>query len=502
MRLPAIIGAGFIVLIGLYALWPSTAHINPSLPQPGIIAAPLRENSALIVPIEVGFSKLDTVIEEHFPDGEILHRGHKQESDTLSYRYTVRRWGPSSFKITDGALELTLPLRVDATGRKDICLGFKKRNKCNGIQTHESGDATAYVDAKALIALIVTEDYQIEVGSNVTQELTNRPHINMDLFGNAIRIKINIEGEVEKLLAKQEGKVTKVLDKLLSSQIAKLDLRATLEKHWQTVRSPIPLGNDAWISVNPKEVLFKGIHQLSDDRVALGFGFSGPTSLSLTKPETPSPTPLPPVATAFAPSSFNLSVPLTSAFEDLNRQARSLLTGRTFEKDGYWLTVQNISLTGATLKNKGGEDRSTLIASVAFQAGDGAPSAGSTKAQGTMHLTFMPSIDTTARMLEVVDVAATSDTLNLLEAAGVGWLNSKFTPEIIAQLRYNYGEQIDIWQPRLNAKLDKGVTYQGFTITGELTDVALGGFYVSGDRLEVYLSARGTVAATVDSLNF
>jgi len=505
MRLPLILGTGTILLLAIYALWPGTVHINPALPQPGLFSQPLRENSTLIIPVEVGFSELGSLIEKHFPDGEMLHSGSKQESATLSYEYTVRRWGKSSFEITDGAILVSLPLRIDATGRKDICLGFRVKGKCKGIKTHESGESTAYVDAKALIALVVGDNYQIEIGSNVTQTLANQPHLSMDLFGKAIRFKINIEGEVEKLLEKQESKVTGALDRLLAGQLAKLDLKATLQKHWHSIRSPIKAGH-AWISLNPRQVLFKGIHQLSEGRVALGFGFSGPTSVSLTKPEIPAPMPLPPVLPAFAMKAdqddFTLSVPLTSAFADLNKQAQARLSGRTIKKDGHWLNIANIDLTGATIKNAEGENRATLVAAVDFKAGKGTESDDTLLAEGMLYLTFMPSVNRETRTLNIVDVTATTDTLNLMEAAGVSWLNSKFTPEIMAQLSYDYGAQIDIWQPQLNAALKAGIPYKGLTLSGALADVDIGGFYVSGSALEVYLTARGTATARLDALPF
>jgi Domain of unknown function (DUF4403) len=499
MRPPLILSLLAFLALGAYLLWPQTAHINPALPQPGFVAAPKPQSSSILVPIEVEFSDLGALIDSHFPDGEVLHRGRKQQSKSLSYRYTVRRAGTASFTVADGAILLTLPLRVDATARKDICLGIRKRGKCKGIKTHETGTSTAYVDAKALIALIVTKDYQIEVGSHVTQQLTSRPYLRMDLLGGLIPIKINIEGVVENLLERQEGKVTKALDKLLASQVAKLDLQATLARYWQKIRSPIKLGG-AWISLDPQRILFKGIHQISEDQVALGFGIEGPTALSLTKPIPPAAKPMPPLAPAFGAQGFNLSVPLTSAFDDLTAQAKARLVGRSIKKANHWLTIEDISLSGASIKNTAGAARGTLVAAVTFKAGKGTEAGENVKAKGTLYLTFMPSINREKRTLEIIDVAASSDTLNLLDAAGVSWLNSQFTPEIMARLSYDYGAQIDKWKPKLNGLLRNGVPYKGFIVTGELADVDLGGFYVSGDRLEVYLSARGTVAATVDAL--
>jgi len=508
MKVPAnkfaiLLSAALLLAATVYTIWPTTAHINPTLPQPGLRSAPVRENSTVLIPIEVGFSELGALVEKHFPDGQLLHSGHHQESPSLSYRYTVRRWGASSFEIKNGAIQLSLPLRIDATGRKDICLGIKIKEKCKGIKTSESGDSTAYVDAKAVIAVIVTEDYRVEVGTNVTQTLANRPHLNMDLFGNAIRIKINIEDEVEKLLKKQEAKVTAALDHLLASELQNLDLKAALQQHWRTIRTPIKAG-PAWISLDPKALLFKGIHQLSEGRVALGFGFTGPTSLSLTKPEAAAANVLPPVTPAFTlateENGFSLRVPLSSAFAELNTTAQEHLVGRTFRKNEHWIQINDITLSGAALENAQGENRATLIAIVSFNAGKGAQSEDNMLADGTLLISFMPSVNREKRTLEIVDVAATSDTLSLMEAAGVSWLNSKFTPEILAELSYDYGAQIDKWQPQLNAALGGGVPFKGFTLSGMLETLDIGGFYISGDKLEVYLEARGTVQAVLDKL--
>ena len=502
-KFPIFLSAALLLAATIYTIWPTTAHINPALPQPGLLSAAVRENSTVIIPVEVGFSELGALVEKHFPDGQLLHSGRRQESPTLSYRYTVRRWGASSFEIRNGAIQLSLPLRIDATGRKEICLGIKIKEKCKGIKTSESGDSTAYVDAKAVIAVIVTEDYRVEVGTNVTQTLANRPHLNMDLFGNAIRIKINIENEVEKLLEKQEAKVTAALDELLAAEFQKLDLKAALQQHWHTIRTPIKAGA-AWISLDPKALLFKGIHQLSEGRIALGFGFTGPTSLSLTKPEPATAGTLPPVTPAFTlaveESGFSLRVPLSSAFADLNTATRQHLVGRTLKKDGHWIQINDIALSGATLENAQGEGRATLIAIISFKAGKGSQSDDNMLADGRLLISFMPSVNREKRTLEVVDVAATSDTLSLMDAAGVSWLNSKFTPAILAELSYNYGAQIDKWQPQLNAALAEGVSFKGFTLSGVLDTLDIGGFYISGDRLEVYLEARGTVQAVLDKL--
>lgn len=495
MRIKFLLASLLGVSTFIYLLWPSTAQINPTLPQPGLEVEPVRKNSAIIVPVEIAFSDLTSLVDDLFPDGELLHSGRKQESKSLSYRYSVRRWGPTEFQVTDGALELIMPLRVDAVGRKDICLGIKRRGKCKGIKTHETGESTAYVDANALVAFLVTEDYQIEVATSVTQQLTNRPHLEMDLFGDAIRLSINIEGTVEDILAKQEGKVAKALDRLLAKQTAKLDLKRTLATHWDTIRAPIALKDEAWISLSPERILFKGIHQISEDKVALGFGFDGPTSLSLDKPALPASIPLPPVTMAFAPADFNLSVPLTSAFDALNQEAKRTLVGKTLVKDGHWLQVHDIALSGVTIVNEEGEPRSTLVAAIDFEAGKGIGPASGTDASGSMHLTFMPAIDAETRSLRVVDVAATAETLNLMDKVGAQWLNSKFTLELMAQLTFDYGREIDKWQPRLNAELNEGIAYKGFTIEGELSRVDIGGFYVSGARLEVYLEATGTVSA-------
>ena len=335
---------------------------------------------------------------------------------------------------------LKIPLYGRADGTQTICLGYWSGGKCKGAKTSEHGYTEVRAEGNLHLRLSIDPNYTVNVSTEASIELQNRPHLKIDLFGNLIRINIDITDKIQGILNSQVPKIAKMAQEEINKKLAELRLRDRIDEYWKKVRAPLSAG-DVWVSFIPEKIIFRGFHSNPKGKdLKIGLGFLGTVRVSFTKP-VPSDAPLPPIETTeITDSFFKAIIPLHSTFNDLERELNDKVVGQRFDQDDNYIEVQQVRLSGVTF-----EDRPALLISVKFEGG----SQGNwydwllNSVEGTLYFVAVPAYDSANRVVFVQDFQLTSDTSSAILDAGIPWLIQLNYDAIRNNVRYELGPLID-----------------------------------------------------------
>lgn len=419
-----------------------------------------------------------------------MDSGGDRVSNSLSYTYKVNVDGPSAVEAHEGFLRIKNPVSGSAKGTKVICVGWWHNGRCRGGSTSERADARVRATGIVDVAIGITPDYTLTVNPSVAFKFDGKTHLKMDLFGDAIRINIDITPKIQSLLNSQATKLTGKLQTKLTEMAQQIDVRQQAEAQWAAIGQGIKSG-DAWVQFSPEKVLFRGIHPSAAGSMAsLGIGFEGPVKVSLTKPRANT-KPLPPVETVDRTDPvLELNVPLHSAFTDLEREVNEKLAGYEYVSDDYRLEISKIRLNGMVA----GDVPAVLI-------GVGFTGHRDTKwydpffkrVKGTLYFKAVPEIDAATQVVGIKDFEMTSETSSLLFDKGFPWIIQLKQDEIISALRVDLKPKIEELLTKSNEQLASGVPVGPIVIKGSVLEAGLAGFNVTNHDLEIYAKARAEI---------
>jgi hypothetical protein len=366
------------------------------------------------------------------------------------------------------ALSVPIDISVTASGRGAI-----------GKNIHQT--ASANMVASAAASLDVNENWEPKANINANYSWTDPPHV--WILGFKITFADKVDPTIRDLIAQ--------LQQNLPGLLAYLKLKDIVDKYWQSGFTTLQVSGTppVWISLHPESVGYGG-YRIGNGELDLTFMAGGKLTTSIgTKPNNPTPSPLPNLQKTLPTPGFDLSAPISADYATLHDQlATGLKFGQeqSFDLQGYGhvkAKINDVVLYQTTDKN--------LAIGISL---DASPPVGFAAAKGTVWLTTKIKIDNAAQIIS-------PDTLLIYGKEGNGPLDLivsliQFTPlkdVVRSSLAYTYTHKYDELLANINATLRRQLTPQLYT-EGKVDKVTPETVVAGPNALTAIVDAHGMIA--------
>ncbi|MEM9897048.1 MAG: DUF4403 family protein [Bacteroidota bacterium] len=465
--------------------------LNPDKPASGTLGErPTKENSTVILPFSIEADALQGYLNEVIPRGQVASGGERV-SNSLSYTYSVHR--NSDIQVTTRGNEIifNVPLQAYARGTKVICVGWWSRGRCRGGKTSEHADARPTINVELRLKIEIDENYQIKPEAKLRAELTGDTHLHIDLFGNAIRINIDIRDKLIGPIQEVVNKYQSQINQKIMEWVDQYDLHQEVDKYWQQGFKSIAMG-DVWMNIEPEKVIFQNLNS-ANGKLKTGLGVVANLSIS-SEPKTIPSKPLPNVEIVDdVQGKFHISLPASATFKAINELARRDMVGRKYEFNKHWVKFRDIEISGLQLVNG--------ASAILIDADIRGKLSLFKRVKGHIYLYAIPAFDLENKVVYVDQFALTPETNNIIVNMGVPFLLRNFYyNDVKKKLMYDYSEDWVKYEKLIKEKIEE-VSIDQLTIRGSLEGLKFHGIYVGSDLIELLITADGRLETDPISLN-
>lgn len=277
--------------------------------------APTNESSSrLLVPVAIPMDMIRTAIEGALPT--TLWQIDRKEPRCIAParikigsaripvtpKFSCRIVGDAkrgAIRLTGSGDELVLHLPVTLTvSAREVAAIFRET-------------ATASADVKVRVRLMLDEDWTPK--AKVALDVNWKEPPGVDFLGQRIRL---VDPDDPSLAGMLDG-----LERELEAELAKLDVRADVEKAWNEAHSVIALNDEnpaVWMVVTPRELGFNG-YSIRGRHAILNLDLRADTETFVqeTQPVRPATSPLPALATLDRDQGFDLRIPVVASYDEL-----------------------------------------------------------------------------------------------------------------------------------------------------------------------------------------
>ncbi|MEW9855393.1 DUF4403 family protein [Novosphingobium sp. M1R2S20] len=450
-------------------------HIDP---RPSTIAAPIRADlsrltSALEQEVPRELWSIDKPDQTCIPSNQVKVLFVELKTPKIKCRIVgkVSR-GALSLSGSGRTLHVAFPVHAVVRAR-DI----------GGILKQETATADARVQAQVQITL--ARDWTPRGRVDLAYRWTKRPSIKF--LGQTI----DLTSQADKRL---KG-VLQDLERSLSGELGKLQLREQVEQSWRAAFTSIQLNQSnppVWMRISPRELQYGG-YRIANGSITLRLGLRAITETFVgERPPDPPPTPLPPLKPLKGDmGKLRFFIPVIADYRELEPVLMETLLKRQrrpFEVPGVgpvWARFHKATIYGTT----GGR----VAVGLNFSAADEADTIG--KARATVWLTGRPVNRANSREVGFTEfaVSGTTDRTGgdlVIKLANAPGLSSTIAAALIQNFEKDYDE--------LMGKIDRAVEQRregDFIIRARVEKVQTGSLRAAGQGL--YLPVRGTGEASI-----
>lgn len=300
-------------------------------------------------------------------------------------------------------------------------------------------------------------------------------------FGPKISVRGLLKDQSEPLLNKE-------LDKIERKFSDSNNLKKLLTPYWQKLAAPIALsGDDLWLTLNPKEILYKEI-DIQNDTMNLGVGLViDATTYIGPKPADVEIGDIPDLRKETSnDGTFNINLPVLSQYTTLSTLLNESLGNKTIDiDDEASISFQEISIFG---------DTSNLYIKTAFNA-----KRKRQKAKGNLYFKASPQLENGILKLSNVDFDV--KTRNVLVKSLSWLLQKKITEEIESKAKVNLTKEIDKERLKFNEKYGNFETDE-LLINAELENANVVDFSLQKEGIFLQGMADGTLQVDLKNLKF
>lgn len=388
----------------------------------------------------------------------------------VGVRWSVERQ-PFRFSARDGVIHAEAEVSLRAEACLGAPMGIPIPFLSNGCQV------VAQCGADSPIRLTVSADTAVTL--DPSWRVVARTQPGAPAFHNRCRLtplQVDVTDFVAGVVSQEVARATASLDRRVNAQG---DLRPRGEAMWNSLQSPIDLGEGFTLRLNPESVWATPL-QIDASAVTATVGV-GARPVVQTGPVVPeAPRPLPPLGAApaqGADGALRIAFDTTVGFDEVTRLASQQFVGQTLELEGYHARVNTMRV-----EPSGGG----LLFSVGVTFADG-PARGE---PGTIYLTGVPDYDATRRALVVRQLDYSLETRSTLMQVGEWFLRSSLREGLAQRAVFPMGDRIDRMRASAQAALRRPLA-QGTTLDGEITDVRPVGAFVTDAGVVVRVEATG-----------
>jgi hypothetical protein len=285
----------------------------------------------------------------------------------------------------------------------------------------------------------------------------------------------------DKILDFLRGRVQKAAEALDQRIESDAHLKDRVTAAWQTLSQPIAIGQDTWLTIDPRALVVTPIKVDSSVRITVGLK-AYPRVVLGQKPAVDS-KPLPDAEMDVPSDAFSVFLPVDLQYAAVSQQVRKLL--KIDEGGIRYPPVGNNYLKAADAEVFG-YGRSAVIR-IRF---DGS-------AKGYLYLTGKPTYDAVTDVLTFPDLDFTIESKNLL-LKQIDWLKHEdIRDDLRSRLKLDLASSVKQVRANIHKWLNQPIG--NLQLQGNLSDLRLLGVHsdAAQGRFVVYLTLNGTLAATV-----
>lgn len=325
----------------------------------------------------------------------------------------------------------------------------------------------------------ISPNWQINANSSPFLNISNNNlPLTLNLYGLNLKTDINIGSSLEKSIVSKLRTATKELD----SKIKAFDLRALIEKYWLQFKEPILISPEykLWLTVNPQSARYSnlvttdnnlGVKVGSDVNLHLYFG-EKPAALNLTT--------LPPMNYGFVDDSFNIVLPVSSSYKNLN----DILNENIGNKD-----IKLMSRVFSNVKNINiSSENSTLYATSDFTLSI----LGFLHPTGIIKANVKPSFNTETGILNGDDFDYTLETNSLILKIGNYFFKNKIVNLIKTNyLSFNPTSEMELAQSYLQKKVENIELEKNVNLKSTINTFKIVGLNIDDNSISAIFNTTG-----------
>lgn len=356
-------------------------------PRPALSQLAVR----VIVPLEPLRKRLNDEVPKELSGKIDDPAGNALDNDSADWKATR---GEIQLRNTGKGLEFEVPFNFkgEARGDLDVLVRIHKKASLNG-NGKLKGNASPELKA----------DWSIDPKANGKVDLGKAE---LKLGPITISLRSVLEKEIKKVLDKEAAKLGGIIDK-------ELRLREKVDEVWREGFLSEPINDEppVWVATEPRSVAIRPLDYSDSASVSTVIGLELASSVSLSPPATPAPTPLPNLTVAGdLPETSVIRVPLIVSLDRLNDALADESLAIAIAPD----TSIRISEIEAELGEKGRIALRCLI-----EAKNG--SEGNRSVKGYFWLSGAPKVDFEKQRIAFSDLEFTTESENLL-VGPTAWL--------------------------------------------------------------------------------
>ena len=296
-------------------------------------------------------------------------------------------------------------------------------------------------------------------------------------------LRYDVTSQLERALATPLDAAVAELDARVPQLV---DLRPHVERVWQQLRAPLPLGSGVWLALQPSSARATPPDG-SGLQVSATLGVTVQPLLGVGKAPEVSPLPLPPLEVGeVRAETAVLALDARISFAELGERLRGELRGREVKLEHGRLRIDEVTVEGSA-------GAALLRVHVTLRTGF----LGLRRLTGDVYLTARPRYDAPSGMLVLEELEYSLGTEHALAQLAERWGHLTLREYLLARARFPVRAQLETLRRLAEAGLRRELA-PGLRLDGDVEAFTPVGVYADGTDFVVRGQARGRLTLHVD----
>lgn len=447
-----------LLLVGVFLF---TACPLPKIPQPdpaGPATIPPAEDSTFQVPITANLEPLRAQLDALVPRVIVEDNGQDCTEYGVYKRRAVQLSAAGNVVTANVGIEYRFKGYV--INQKPLCLGTVQ---CG------YGEPSPKADVLASSALTWNPNWHLNSQTGVTMNMLDPCNLSA--------LNIDVSQRIRQLMQPKLNDIAATIDQRIPQAT---NIRSAADMGWKKLQSPISLGPNLWLMVNPVTPQVSTLNG-SGTNMTLSVGLVGkPAIFVQAAPPTPAVGNLPPLSLTPAGDRFHIALDGHLSYSSATNLARTALVGQEFKYGRYKVKIKDASVFGS-------DKRLVLQLKI------------SGSVSGTVYFIGTPQFvsDAQGERIIVPDLDYTLDTRNVIARVADWLLHCNFLDPIRRKAVFPLDDSIANLRTRLEAGLNQPLGTNA-TISGRVDALRIAGVYIDSTQIVVRAIADGKAAVTVN----
>lgn len=472
-----------IILLIVLSFTNCAKKIYPERPSKGVIKKVEYKNSLIALPFNFSTQEIQNFLNVKIPKGLVYHQKNKISG---FYRSDVRlyRSDPISFSVSGSKLRFAIPIKVDVYGAKRITIVKFPR-----VYLTKTGRGTARATIYLDVDLKLKPNYVFDVTTKLNvalhQAVIKIPLLAGNLGGS---ISISVKSLVKPKLKEAIDKVIPNLNKVITDQINKVNIKNEIGKYWSKLGEPINLQENVWLESKPTGLYFNNITS-NNNSFNIKAGLSSTLKLAFTETPKTNIEPQPNLTiNQLKEGAFNIYLPTIISFKKLEREINHKVSGKTYfsKNKKHKVKINKVYIYGS----KNG-DAQTIAIGIDFKGK--ITGLFKKRVKGELWFNLFPEYDSVKKQVYLKDIKFTPKTNSIILDKAVPWLVDKFyMDKLLTETKVDLNDDLEKYKKLIGDEI-KEIILEKLTIKGNLKFLDFKGFNIGEEKMILLITTDGTI---------